>query len=452
MASERAAHLRDAFFDAEMERFDVQYVMTDIDSYVAEQVTVISNYTARQLRLVPLPYRESVLQQNWNSEDGEGNRVIIMSRAELDMIYEELFEDAITYLRRRTDLPVVLRELVVSEEWRTKLFEGSWVEECRANAEAINDLLAYFERILSRFPSSPGPLQGATHVFADYVMGRIKGYYRPWVYLSRPLGPSGEDTDEADVQDKVLIKYRVDEPATLSGGERAWHAALGEIVYSLRAPVTADSSSHIRIRLPPGLVFSPDLKAPAGASRHGWKKNEAEFYFTQEEALNFYTRAAVTPFEFRFTATQASTMRYLVAALFLILGLLPPVLAYGEFLEQWEGLTISAALSSISLASVGPTLRLVSFDHVSSAANVALPLGLALVAAAWERPAVRAFAVTQLVFAVTMVALWAFGAVSAIVGGVTILLSLVISAANISRARRTQRPLPEGRRNERAKT
>ena len=436
-ATRRATHLREAFFGLEPERYDIQFVMQTSERFVTEEVVVYSNYSTECVWLVPLPIRTAVLQLNMRALGPSGQNLVILSTSDLELIYRELFVDAVAYLRRRTDLPMLLAPLVGSDEWEDRIFSGVWAKEAKDRPESDQLALAqFYVTLVQQFPDPPGPMQGATIIFLEYLLGRIFGWYRPWVMLDAPLkphDPDGEnDCENIPIESKILIKYEATEHLMIGTKERIKTALLGFTDIMVRFPFSLQSSSHLRLQAPDGLVLTAPTGPPGGISRYAWTRDQTQFYVGQDEALSVaQAHGGVPALSFPTRLIQAGSMRVIVAATFALLTLAPLAIAWAQYWDEQDDASFTAMAGSIKLENLCPTLALVDSSDVVDAASLALPLVFGLVSLAWNFSAVRIFAVTQLVLGMFIVAAWLASAAIPPLAIVTLLGGLAAVAVNI---------------------
>jgi len=434
MVSDRAAHLRDAYLRMRLERYDLQVHVQKLEHHTAEEVYVYSNEHEEAIRLAPLEKRAKELQLNMKARGESGNNLVLMSRAELESIYSELFEDAIRYLNKRHDLPPVLQALTRAPDWREQTFGEPWVSRIKADQRAARDVVGYFQGLVDDFPDPPGPMQMATAIFAEFLLGRIFGYYRPWVYLDHPAEPK----EGTALEDKVLLKYLVDGANEVTIGERVRLGLFGVMNVEVARPLAENASSHFRVRPPKGMVFQyPKVEGPApGITNYALDPEQAQIYVSADQAAATFEETGRPPAAvLRARATQTTSMRMLVALLFLVGAVLPAFLV----LDHLTGIFSWSAFRD-NVATLGPLHILpllwgdlaVAIDateasEVMATFQLSLPLAFGLVASTWDRPAVRAYAVTQLVLASALTVFWVAGlafppvAVLALVGGVLLM-------------------------------
>lgn len=417
MTTPRAEELREAYLAVVPERFDVQFCLHDLGTYTGEEVNVYSIRGKSDVRFVPLPTRRAGYQLNWRAVDENGSNLVLLSKLELSEIYAELFEDAVTYLRGRRDLPSSIKQLIAKPDWKQPLFNDSWVKSLTRND--VEELSAFFKATFARYPQPPGPRQAATIMFAEYVIGRLQGWYRPWVQLSRAIPPS------PGIEPKVLVKYESDERIATTFIDRISGALLGWMNLVAILPVSQNASTHQRVRPPSGMVLRRPTNEQPVSKPGAWMPQQLQYYHEDP------TGGSEAPDNQLVTVkvTQNSAMRILVSAFFAILGFLPALSTWVAFLLNPTE-TKYVVEWHVSWAGFFNVLSLVTPSHLVLASGLSLPLALALLASAWDRPPVRAFVITQFVLSLLLVVAWLLAALVPPMGMVALLTGAALSSFN----------------------
>lgn len=440
MATPRADHLRDAFLGLSMERYDHEVTLTGGNSGRVEEVYIFSNYASIPLQFLPLAKRRETLQLNMRAVDEAGTNLVLVARSELEAIYAELFADAIPYLRSRKQLPPRLRKLVRANNWAEQLFHGTWIEDAREEEGFVDELSEYFLRRFQKFSTPPTPPEAATLVFADYIVGKLLGRYRPVVQLREPVDPVNPAS--GGVAQKRLVKYVVDD-RTVFEEAKFRGAVLGYSVAEIDFPVEISTSTHIRFRPPAGTVLGRPLELPARTSDRSIERHQVQFYLRRPHVLDF-SQPPPTEVSFAARITQTASIRFITAALYFALALLPALLVEVVlFSQRPDGYGLSNFVQEFHWSGVYPTLQLVKLDQVTQSFQIGVPLAVGLFAASWDRPHVRSFVVTQLMIAVGLTLLWVLTPAIPLMGATAVVAGFILTVFNVYEGGKAMCDLPD---------
>lgn len=392
----RKDEIVDAVLGLRVDRYDLQIVMLNFETYRAEEVYSLSNHSANEIRLVALPPRTAELQLNMKARDGSGSNLVILTRAQEEALYRECLTDAVRGLRRLSSLPAPLKRLVHVTTWPDDLFSGAWIGGL-SSAEAI-EVTEYFQTLIDGFGDEISREQVAILVLNVFVAAKMNSSYSPLVQLSTTLR-----ANEAGVSDKCLIKYVVHGRSPQSTAFRVMQGLFGWSHYLIPLRVNEEGSAHIRVTPPEGTVFDRPLSIPKEVTADSLDRSHLQVYVSERATDELIARIREHPESaeestvVKIRISQSASVRSVTAVLFLATALLPPLLSGLYLVEQGLPLGLSDAV-------VG-----VSSDHIVDASTLSIPLAVALFASAWNQSAVRAFAVTQIGVAVMLVGLWVLG-------------------------------------------
>gem|GEM_PF-3742464 len=434
MVTAGAAQFRDAFIGWQLLRHDRQIVLLNLERARAEEVYVYNNTLDQPLRVVPLPHRKAELQLNMKAEDETGRRLVLLPSAEIDVFYAELFPDVIRALRSDPTLPPPLRTAISDSHWRTSLFEKDWSRNL-GNAEK-GAIVEYFQQALSTHSDPPNAAEAATQVFADYVIGRLFGFYTPWVLLPDPIEPR----ERNEIEPHLMIKYIAESGTPYETMDHLWAALGWPLRLGAAFPLLPGASSHGRLKLPDGLVFQRDIAQPQHATRGSTGREQVQLYASPSEIEEVYARRELPAMIVQTRVSQSPAAKLLACAFIALIALLPLVFIEMRLLTDATGrlLPWKEISATFQWGNVLPTFGRVQASDVVNASAVALPIALGLLSAAWTTSNLRPFATAHVVLAAMMLIGWLLAPVAPLVGVIVVAFGLVAALWHAFMATRSQ--------------
>lgn len=415
--------------NTKVERYDLQLILRDFDSFLAEEVHVYHAKHPGRYRLLALTQRPSEIQTNWDATDSSSNKLVLVPWVKVDELHESVYERAMALLERTPGVPSPLEGLVWGP-YRTKRLLADWPSDL--SNEEQEATIGFFTRIVAGLPLQLDEDGAALFLLSEYVAGRFFKHFLLWAEV---------DWD-ATRQDYYFLKYSfVARRPEARRGQRALSAIRGWFEVGVDLTLLQSGSSHVRLRPPEGLAIERLGIIRADRSRLTPEREQVEFYLNSNDAEQVLLESGEPP-QLAIVArvSQSSGMRVLVGVLFAALATLPLAFGAEHFPGLWDGVTFEEFAGSLSAAGVMNLLLAVEPQDVVDSSSIALPLAFGVVASAWDRPPVRAYAVTQLVFALLTVAIWLLGS-SARTGlegrslaVLALVLGILMSAQNIYHA------------------
>lgn len=431
LTSKAGAQLRDGFFWWRLDRFDRKFTMKGLDRLHAQEVYVASNVCDKPLRLFPLLWRPRELQVNMSAAGAGGGALAILSNAELSDLYRDLFTDAIALLREANPAPPApLNELIQERRWRHLIFDTNWCETHVKDEQFCEELLVYVQGLLQSFGDQPNVREIATVAFFDYLLSRMAGYYRPFVYLD-----SRVEATDTEIEEKVIVKYRAEGATGFGFAERFEMARKGRLVVELEYPIAENTSSHFRFLPPDGAIIA-GIGYSDTASRGVVSSDQAQFYVSKERSDRVYSSDEDVVFSLDAVIAQAPSVRFMSALLLAIAALLPLVI-----IEETILTTHPAPFQHLSLDRFWATFALVQRVDFLDVLSIPVAVALGLLAFSWEKPVVRPFAIWQVVKAGVLLGLWYLAAVLPILGLVALIIGVWQAAAQAMEGRSVSTPL-----------
>lgn len=385
-------------------RYDWKGEFGDFEHVLVQETYVFRNSENHEMSLFVLPPHTQELQLNMNASDGRGEKLSILSKQEIDATYVDIFTQAAINLRTAgVPMPEVLLKWTSSENIEKLV---SRPEELRKDLEDDDkgvQIAQWMEEVLAGVRDAGDIRALATAFLIEYFVLVQERKYRPVLRGSSPVAPTGGLHG-----DRVLVQYRVRAPLSLSPVALLKYWVFGSLWVTYNIDVEGGCSSHARLVPPKGLTFTfpsyllnPELNTvPQSELYQLYRPVEPRQTWKYPHLWNLVRKRIRFP-DVQVRLSQTPSSRVVTAAMYASLLLLPLLTAIWDSGADFAGALPHFAAywrDMLAVESISPMYT----QYAIRPEAFVLPLGAALIVLVWNSPAVRPYALAQVVVLATL--------------------------------------------------